>query len=188
MSGPTAGPTTPPWPLGAAQFPRAGSPCEPPSFRFPFSVTGVMIGLPTRHLPLPDGETEVLRGVEANVPHLPEKQLGAAPSLRSRAWWTLTVLNDDFDEPDRASPCLGKEFLQLLRGYKNKEHGGVSRQSGQGGQGNVRGPPGLWGLVAKLRAGLNTAPPCDWEPEMAAEHKLPNLASRGGRRVACWLG
>lgn len=36
----------------------------------------------------------------------------------------LTVLNDDFDEPDRASPCLGKEFLQLLCGYKNKKHGG----------------------------------------------------------------
>lgn len=67
---PLPGLPTPPWPLGAGQFPRAGSPCDPPSFRFPFSVTGVMIRLSTRHLPLSNGETEVLRGVDTNVPRL----------------------------------------------------------------------------------------------------------------------
>lgn len=40
-----------------------------------------------------------------------------------------------------------------------------------------------WGLVvARLGSGLNMVSPCDWEPEMATEHKLPNLASRSGRR------
>lgn len=46
---------------GAGQFPRASSPCYPPSFSSLLSVTRVMIRLPTRHLPFPDGETEVLR-------------------------------------------------------------------------------------------------------------------------------
>lgn len=40
----------------------------------------------------------------------------------------------------------------------------------------------LWGLVARLGSGLNMVSPCDWEPEMAIEHKLPNLASKSGRR------
>lgn len=41
----------------------------------------------------------------------------------------------------------------------------------------------LWGLVVELGAGLNMAPPCDWEPDTVHKHKLPNLASS----VACWL-
>lgn len=44
------------------------------------------------------------------------------------------------------------------------------------------------GLRARLGSGLNMVPPCDWEPETATEHKLPNLASRSGRQMACWLG
>lgn len=40
----------------------------------------------------------------------------------------------------------------------------------------------LWGLVDRLGSGLNMAPPRDWEPETATEHKLPNLASRNGRQ------
>lgn len=59
---------------------------------------------------------------------LSEKQLGLAPPAYALAYQrgqygALTVLNDDFDEPDRASPCLGEEFLQLFGGYKNKKHG-----------------------------------------------------------------
>lgn len=45
----------------------------------------------------------------------------------------------------------------------------------------------LWGLVARLGSGLNMVLPCDWELETATEHKLPNLASRSGRRwPASW--
>lgn len=41
----------------------------------------------------------------------PQKQLGSASMPCPSQWETLTVLNDDFDESDRASPGLGKEFL-----------------------------------------------------------------------------
>lgn len=50
--------------------------------------------------------------------------MGPAPSQCPSPSGVLTILNDNFDKPNGASPSLGKEFLQLLGGYKNKKHGG----------------------------------------------------------------
>lgn len=54
--------------------------------------------------------------------------------------------------------------------------------------GTHSGPTLSWGSGGGAGSRVKYGPPCDWEPETAAEHKLPNLASRGGRRAACWLG
>ena len=45
-----------------------------------------------------------------------------------------------------------------------------------------------WGSGGGAGSQIKYGPPCDREPETAAERKLPNLASRGGRQAACWLG
>lgn len=84
----------------------------------------------------------------------PSRQLSPASTLSPDPLGALTVLDDDFDKPDRAGPCLGKEFLQLLSGYKDKKHGGGGWMVGRD---ELRACSVPQGLAIKLGTGLNTA-------------------------------